>query len=145
MELIRWATNPWGQHVPAHIAWGLIWVAIIAGLSFMIVHALYVAIVAGPKVFAKNERPGTAAVPERVPRHSLAARLFHWIMAASMLTLLFTAFLPKLGVQFNWVLYHWIAGVVLTVSILFHVIHASFFLDFWSIWPDRVDMRDAMR
>jgi cytochrome b subunit of formate dehydrogenase len=145
MELIQWATNPWGQHVPAHIAWGLIWVAIIAGLSFMIVHALYVAIVAGPKVFAKNERPVTAAVPERVPRHSLAARLFHWIMAASMLTLLFTAFLPKLGVQFNWVLYHWIAGVVLTVSILFHVIHASFFLDFWSIWPDRVDMRDAMR
>ena len=42
-------------------------------------------------------------------------------MAASMFTLLITAFLPKVGVQFNWVLYHWIAGLVLTVSILFHM------------------------
>ena len=42
-----------------------------------------------------------ARVPERVPRHSLAARLFHWMMAASMFTLLFTAFLPKVGVKFQ--------------------------------------------
>src|ERR1035438_5805599 len=67
-----------------------------------------------------------ARIPEQVPRHSLVARLFHWIMAASMLTLLFTAFLPRVGVQFPWVTYHWIAGAVLTVSILFHIIHASF-------------------
>ena len=60
-------------------------------------------------------------------------------MAASMFTLLFTAFLPKVGIQFNWVLYHWIAGMVLTVSILFHIVHATFFLDFWSIWPDKTD------
>src|SRR5262249_38536659 len=39
--------------------------------------------------------------------------------------------------------YHWIAGTVLTASILFHVIHASFYLDFWSIWPDRSDLEDA--
>ena len=32
MELIQWATSPWGQSVPIHIAWGLIWVAVIAGL-----------------------------------------------------------------------------------------------------------------
>ena len=61
-----------------------------------------------------------------------------------MFTLLITAFLPKVGVQFDWVLYHWIAGLVLTVSILFHIVHASFFLDFWSIWPDKIDIRDAM-
>jgi cytochrome b subunit of formate dehydrogenase len=145
MDFITWATSPWGKTVPTHAAWDLIWVAVIAGLLFMIVHALYVAIAAGPKAFAKNEPPVAASiVPERVPRHSLASRLFHWIMAASMLTLLFTAFLPKVGVQFNWVLYHWIAGVVLTVSILFHVIHSTFFQDFWSIWPDRIDLRDAI-
>ena len=84
-------------------------------------------------------------LPDRVSRHSLAARLFHWIMAASMFTLLFTAFLPKVGIQFDWVTYHWIAGTVLTVSIVFHVIHASFWLDFWSIWPDRADLQDAVR
>jgi cytochrome b subunit of formate dehydrogenase len=46
---------------------------------------------------------------------------------------------------FDWVTYHWIAGSVLTVSILFHIIHASFFMDFWSIWPDKIDLRDANR
>jgi len=146
MRFITWATDPWGKHVPTHAAWDLIWAAVIAALAFMIVHAIYVALVAGPKIFKKNELPQSkeAAIPERVQRHSLAARLFHWIMAASMFTLLFTAFLPKVGVQFNWVLYHWIAGVVLTVSIVFHIFH-SFFMDPWSIWPDRIDIRDAMR
>ena len=51
-----------------------------------------------------------AAVPERVPRHSLVARAFHWVMAISMFALLITAFLPKVGVKFDWVTYHWIAG-----------------------------------
>jgi cytochrome b subunit of formate dehydrogenase len=146
MRFITWATDPWGRHVPIHAAWDLIWAAVIAGLAFVIVHALYVAVVAGPKAFQKNELPNAteAAIPERVPRHSLAARLFHWIMALAMFTLLFTAFLPKVGVQFNWVLYHWIAGVLLTISIGFHIVH-SFFMDPWSIWPDRTDVRDAMR
>lgn len=145
MELIQWATSPWGGSVPIHIAWGLMWVAMIAGFSFMIVHGLYLMVVKPPKRFAeRRSKAGATAVPERVPRHSLTARLFHWIMAASMITLLVTAFLPKAGVQFNWVLYHWIAGVVLTVSILFHIVHSTFFLDFWSIWPDRTDVRDAM-
>lgn len=146
MEFLEWATSPWGQRVPIHIAWFLIWVAAIAGLIFLIVHATYVRYFAKPKQFEGVVSPSVAArIPERVPRHSLPARLFHWIMAAAMLTLLFTAFLPKVGVEFNWVTYHWIAGVVLTISILFHIVHASFFLDFWSIWPDRIDLRDAMR
>ncbi len=146
MGFIEWATNPWGQSVPIHIAWFLIWVAVIAGLLFMIVHAIYVGIFAQRKEFAKNDSPASlAAIPERVPRHSLVARAFHWVMAISMLVLLFTAFLPKVGVRFDWVTYHWIAGTVLTVSILFHIVHASFYLDFWSIWPDKIDMRDAMR
>ena len=46
MDFIKWATSPWGQNVPIHIAWALIWVAVIAGFFFMVVHALYVAIVA---------------------------------------------------------------------------------------------------
>jgi cytochrome b subunit of formate dehydrogenase len=142
MNFIQWATSPWGQKVPEHIAWYLIGVMFIAGLCFMIVHGIYVALVAPEKTFAKNEAVPEGPLPERIPRHSLTARLFHWIMAASMLALLFTAFLPKLGVQFNWVLYHWIAGIVLTISILFHIVH-SFFMDPWSIWPDKTDIRDA--
>ena len=146
MDFLEWATSPWGQNVPIHIAWFLIWVAAIAGLLFLVVHGTYIRYFAKAREFANSDSPVvTVPIPERVPRHSLAARLFHWIMAASMFTLLFTAFLPKVGVQFDWVTYHWIAGSVLAVSILFHIIHASFFMDFWSIWPDRIDLRDTSR
>lgn len=146
MGVVNWATSPWGQRVPQHIAWFLIWGAAIAGLSFLIVHAIYVRYWAEPEVFANPPSPEVAArVPARVPRHSLVARAFHWIMAASMLTLLFTGFLPRVGMRFNWVAYHWIAGLVLTISVLFHIVHATFWLDFWSIWPDREDMKDAAK
>ena len=146
MDILEWATSPWGQNIPIHIAWFLIWVAVIAGLLFLIVHAIYVMYFAKPRVFAADDSSVVSAgIPKRVPRHSLVARMFHWIMAASMFTLLFTAFLPKVGIQFNWVTYHWIAGAVLTASIVFHIIHASFWLDFWSIWPDRIDLDDAWK
>ena len=147
MGILEWATNPLGQRVPIHIAWFLIWVALIGGLAFLLIHAIYVRYFSKEKEFASGppSKEALRDLPARIPRHSLAARLFHWIMAAAMLALLFTAFLPKVGVQFNWVTYHWIAGVVLTASILFHVIHATFYLDFWSIWPDRSDLEDAWR
>ena len=144
MGVIEWATSPLGQRVPVHIDWSLIWVGLIVGLAFLVVHAIYV------RYFAKERGFATASsanvkLPARIPRHSLTARLFHWIMAAAMFVLLFTAFLPKVGFQFNWVTYHWIAGSVLTVSILFHIIHAAFYMDFWSIWPGRADMEDAWK
>ena len=146
MGVLEWATSPWGQHVPIHIAWFLIWVALIVGLLFLIVHAIWLRFFAAHKEFAANSSPGlTARIPARVPRHSFVARAFHWIMAASMFTLLFTAFLPRVGIQFNWVPYHWIAGTVLTLSILYHIFHASFWLDFWSIWPDKQDLEDAWK
>jgi cytochrome b subunit of formate dehydrogenase len=47
------------------------------------------------------------------------------------------------GVKFPWVTYHWIAGFWLTAAILFHIIHASFFMNFRSIWPDKDDIEDA--
>jgi cytochrome b subunit of formate dehydrogenase len=146
MAIIEWAKSPWGQNIPIHMAWFLLWIAAIAGLLFLVVHAIYMRYFATAREFADGASPAIAArVPERIPRHSLAARLFHWIMAAAMFTLLLTAFLPKVGLQFDWVTYHWIAGSVLTVSIVFHIIHASFWLDFWAIWPDTVDLRDAWR
>lgn len=145
MGIIEWATSPWGEDVPIHIAFSLIWVAAIGGLLFLIGHAIWLRF-QKPDEYADHTPPSVAArIPDKVPRHSLAARLFHWIMAVAMLTLLFTAFLPKVGVQFAWVTYHWIAGLVLSVSILYHIVHASFWLDFWSIWPDKEDREDARR
>jgi cytochrome b subunit of formate dehydrogenase len=144
MGFLEWARDPWGKLVPIHIAWFLIWVAVIAGLLFFIVHATYLRYFAKPRQFAAEvPLPVVSHVPAHVPRHSLVARAFHWIMAVSMFTLLFTAFLPRVGVQFPWVTWHWVAGAVLTVSVIFHILHASFWLDFWSIWPDSIDMTDA--
>lgn len=146
MNFLEWAISPLGQRVPIHIAWFLIWVAVIAGLIFLIVHAIYVRYFVKEAESASGTSSGELLnLPARIPRHSLVARLFHWIMAAAMFALLFTAFLPKVGVQFNWVTYHWIAGMVLTLSILFHIVHATFYLDFWSIWPDQSDMEDGWR
>jgi len=144
--ITEWATSPWGQNVPIHAAWFLMWVAALMALLFLIVHAIYIRYFAEAEEFESDDSTSLPVdLPPRIPRHSLVARLFHWIMAAAMFTLLFTAFLPKAGVQFNWVTYHWIAGTVLTVSILFHIVHASLWLDFWAIWPDKADLEDMAK
>jgi cytochrome b subunit of formate dehydrogenase len=143
MDFVRWGTNPWGQRVLEHVSWDLLWAALFAGLAFLVAHASYMVLSAHRKRDAAETDAMEAArrdLPAKIQRHSLAARLFHWVMASSMLTLLFTAFLPVLGVRFAWVQWHWIAGVVLTGAILFHVIHASFWLDFWSIWVGPKDI-----
>jgi cytochrome b subunit of formate dehydrogenase len=116
---------------------------LIGGFLFLVAHAGYM-------LFSRHERrdPGEVdqleaerkSLPAKVTRHSMGARVFHWIMAAAMLVLVGTAFLPIVGVQFAWVEWHWIAGLVLTASILFHTVHATFVLDFWSIWVGPKDI-----
>jgi cytochrome b subunit of formate dehydrogenase len=64
-------------------------------------------------------------------------------MAASVLTLLFTAFLPIWGVKFSWVTAHWIAGLVLTAAIIFHIIHASLWKGLDLMWIHRQDLSDG--
>src|SRR2546428_13857864 len=98
MGIIEWATSPWGQTVPIHIAWFLIWVAAILGLLFLIVHAIYVRYFAkGEEYVGSTPRDAAARLPERIPRHSLAARLVHWIMAAATFPLLCRTVLPEIG------------------------------------------------
>jgi cytochrome b subunit of formate dehydrogenase len=139
------AKSPWGQDVPVHVAFYLMYVAVIAALGFFVVHSIWHRYFAKPEEFSgSTPAPEVAKLPEQIPRHSLAARLFHLIMAISMLTLLFTAFLPKVGVEFDWVKYHWMAGVALTASVIFHIFHATFVMDPWSIWPDKQDIHDAI-
>ncbi len=59
-----------------------------------------------------------------VTRHHGVDRVFHWVMAALMLALLATGFLPVAGVQFPWVVPHWVAGIALIPIVLFHVVRA---------------------
>src|SRR5688500_10564793 len=103
MDLFREMTNPWGMSILIGVSWTLIWAAVIAGALFMIAHAIYVwrggeaqrgsttGGLSGGR--ASPAEPGAGAgLPERIVRHTLASRLFHWVMAAAMLTLLVTAF-----------------------------------------------------
>jgi formate dehydrogenase subunit gamma len=145
MDFLTWGRNPWRQVFPTHISWDLLWAALFAGVVFLVAHASYMVLSAHRKRTAAETDALEAAhpdLPPRIQRHSLAARAFHWVMAASMFALLFTAFLPIVGVRFAWVQWHWIAGLVLTASILFHVIHATFWLDFWSIWVGPGDVAE---
>ena len=70
---------------------------------------------------------------ERILRHKFIDRLFHWVMAATMLVLMATALCPILGIEFDWVPIHWIAGVILTVVILHHTVRAIFQQDLMSM------------
>lgn len=63
---------------------------------------------------------------DRIKRHAGVDRLFHWLTAAVMTVLLATSLLPVVGVNFAWYQIHWMAGVVLTLIILFHIVRALF-------------------
>src|SRR4249920_2457845 len=137
MDLLSWARSPWGESVLIHISWSLFWASLVGGVLFFLAHGGYM-------LFSQHHKrdPGEVdrleaqmkALPPRITRHNGVARIFHWIMASSMLVLVFTAFLPIIGVRFAWVQWHWMAGLLLTASVLFHIFHATFVLDFWSIW-----------
>jgi len=137
MDFLTWGRNPWGQRVLTHVSWDLLWAALFAGVMFLVAHASYMILSA----HRKRSPAETDALeglykhlPQQIERHTFMARVFHWVQAAAMFVLLFSAFLPIAGVKFAWVEWHWIAGLVLTGSIIYHIIHATFFLDFWSIW-----------
>lgn len=147
MDFFQWAANPWGEDVLVRISWDLLYASAIAGAAFLIAHALYIQfwVPRQPATTAPVSPQAAARVPERVPRHSLTSRLFHWVMAASMLVLLFTGFLPVIGVQFDWVTIHWVAGLVLIGSILFHIVHATFWQDLWAVWISGRDIRHSIQ
>jgi len=143
MEWLRWQTSPWGQETLRGLSWDVAWVAVGLGVLVIVFHALLY--FWRWRAREDNFVPTQAAssVPARVERHSLVARLFHWVMAVSTFVLLATGFLPILGVKFSWVTAHWIAGLVLTASILFHLVHATFWQGLALMWIDMQDLRDG--
>src|SRR5262245_12962783 len=143
MDFLTWGRNPWGQQVLQHISWDLLWASLFPGFMFRAATAAYMVPAAHrkrPTAETDALEAATKDLPEHIPRHSFMARTFHWVMAGSMFVLLFTAFLPIVGIKFAWVQWHWIAGLVLTGSIIYHIVHATFWLDFWSIWVGPKDI-----
>jgi formate dehydrogenase subunit gamma len=77
---------------------------------------------------------GTAPGAEHIQRHAGIDRLFHWLTALAVLTLMGTGLLPVLGVKFEWVVIHWITGVVLVLLVLFHTIRGLFWQRIRCLW-----------
>ena len=57
----------------------------------------------------------------RVLRHKLTGRIFHWTTAACFFVLLATGLLPIFGIKFNWLTPHWVTGLVLTAAVILHI------------------------
>lgn len=85
----------------------------------------------------------SSRVPGRVVRHALADRVFHWLTAACVLTLLGTAFLPILGLKFDWVMLHWMTGLVMIGAVLFHVVRSLFWQSWRTMMIDGADVHEA--
>ncbi len=157
MDFFRTAANPWGEQILTGIAWDVMWLAIIASAVFVVGHALWMAARGGATAESGTTGSGDgdhgpdggagpvpAGVPERVERHTVAARVFHWLMAIAMFGLLITAFVPVIGVQFAWVTLHWIAGLILVAALAYHIVHATFFQDFWAMWVKPAEFGPGM-
>jgi cytochrome b subunit of formate dehydrogenase len=152
MEILRRGPNPWGQEVLIGVGWDLVWLAVFLSVAFVVIHPLWVAartrgVGTGEGAEGEAEAlggPGAGDLPERIQRHSVAARTFHWTMSVAMIALLVTAFVPVLGLQFPWVTVHWIAGLVLLVAVLYHVVHSMVWQDFWSMGFGARDLREGL-
>ncbi|MDH3422493.1 MAG: cytochrome b/b6 domain-containing protein, partial [Gemmatimonadota bacterium] len=103
-RLWRSAENPWGQEVLIGVSWDLMWAAVIGAALFLVGHAIWIK----TRPAEEHAAPATVppGIPEKIERHSLASRVFHWTMSVSMLALLVTAFGPVMGWQFPWVQIH---------------------------------------
>ena len=122
------------------VSWDLIWAAVIIGAVFVVGHALMVPKRVGTGEIDENEARG---LPEKLQRHTLGARGFHWSMSAVMFVLLITAFFPVIGIQFPWVTIHWIAGVLLILTLVYHIYHVFAKQDFWAMWIGRRDIEEG--
>lgn len=75
-------------------------------------------------------------------RHLLIDRLLHWVFAAGILLLLLTGILPKLGVEFSWLVVHWVTGLLLAFATLLHLLRVLWLKPLRNMW---IGSRDFAR
>lgn len=118
--MFRYAKSVYGQDQLLGASWDLIWWFAGAALALIVADAAF------RLAFVRKQKAAPAG-GARVKRHAGVDRFYHWLMALSVLTLIVTAFAPILNWKFEWVTPHWIAGVVLTLLVLVHMVRALFF------------------
>jgi cytochrome b subunit of formate dehydrogenase len=134
MDIAKFKSDVWGREVLLGVSWDLLWVVLVVSFLFIAIHAVYKA------VTRKDPRPAKSG--PRVSRHDGIDRAFHWIMAISIFVLLITGILPIVGIEFSWLTIHWIAGLVLTAVVLFHILRSLFWQDLRSMWIGMRDLKE---
>lgn len=134
MDLATYKKDVWGREVLLGVSWDLLWVVIVLAFVFIAVHAV---IMAARKSDAKPSSEGT-----KLTRHEPIDRAFHWVMAISVFVLLITGVFPIIGIEFSWLTIHWIAGLVLTAAVVFHIVRALFWQDLKSMWINSRDFKE---
>mgnify|MGYP001029984841 CR=1 FL=1 len=127
MPIVRYKRDVWGEEVILGVSWDLLWVVTVAVLVLLAAHAIVMAALARQNL----DRPSSEG--RRVVRHESVDRLFHWIMAASILVLIFTGVAPIIGLRIAWLDIHWISGLVLTFLVVAHIVRSMFWQDFKSM------------
>ena len=125
--IVRYKYDVWGEEVILGVSWDLLWVVAVAVLILLAAHAIIMAVLANKKM----DKPSSEG--RRVLRHETIDRLFHWIMAGSILLLILTGVAPIVGLRIAWLNWHWIAGLVLTFVVIFHIVRSLFWQDFKSM------------
>lgn len=134
MDIATYKNDVWGREVLLGVSWELLWLVCASALVIVAVHAMYMA------TKKTRERPSNEG--KHVRRHELVDRVMHWVMAISVIVLLITGVLPIIGIEFAWLTVHWIAGLVLTAAVLFHIVRSVLQKDLKSVWISARDMRE---
>ena len=136
MDIATYRNDVWGQEVLGGVSWDLLWLAIVVPLIAIALHAVYEA------TQKRGDIPSSEGA--RVSRHDAFDRAFHWVMAVSVFVLLVTGVFPIIGLEFVWLEIHWIAGIVLTVVILAHIVRTMFMQDSSHMAMSPSDLKEAL-
>ncbi len=136
MDIATYKNDVWGREVLLGVSWDLLWLVCVVALVVIAAHAVYMA------MQQIAERPSHEG--KRVQRHEPIDRIMHWVMAISIFVLLFTGVLPIIGIEFAWLTLHWIAGLVLTAAVLFHIIRSVLQKDLMSVWISPSDLKESL-
>jgi len=134
MELVEVKQDVWGREVLLGVSWDLLWVVLSLTATAIIIHLVVMAFL------RKEERP--SADGPHLTRHAGVDRGFHWLMAICVFVLLFTGVLPIVGVDFNWLTIHWIAGLILTGAVVFHTVRALIWQKPKEMWVGARDFQE---
>lgn len=134
MDIVEVRQDVWGREVLLGVSWDLLWVVLALAATAIVIHLLVMAFV------RKETRPSAAGV--HLERHAAIDRGFHWIMAISVFALLLTGVLPIVGVDFDWLTIHWVAGLILTGAIIFHIVRSLVWQKPKEMWIGARDFRE---